>query len=154
MYKNILVAIDGSEPSQLALAEAIRLAKVCGATLHLLHVVDEYLMTPVMEPSYMSSAYYTDTISALRESGRQILERAEAKVRADGLEPQATFVETFGRRVAEFVVDKAKQWPADLIVMGTHGRRGVRRLVMGSDAEWVLRSAPVPVLMVREPGSD
>jgi nucleotide-binding universal stress UspA family protein len=49
------------------------------------------------------------------------------------------------------IVEKAKEWPADLIVMGTHGRRGLSRLVLGSDAEWVLRSTPVPVLMVRGP---
>jgi nucleotide-binding universal stress UspA family protein len=150
MYKNILVAIDGSAPSQLALSEAIRLAKDGGATLNLLHVVDEFVMGPLVEPSYMSSAYYTDTIDALREAGQQTLKQAETKIRAHGLEPQSTFIEASGRRVGEFVVEQAKKWPADLIVMGTHGRRGLRRLILGSDAEWVLRSAPVPVLLVRE----
>lgn len=150
MYKNILVAVDGSAPSQLALTEAVKLTKGCGATLHLVHVVDEYMMGPVMEPSFMSSAYYTDAIDALREAGRETLKQAEAKVRAQGLEPQTSLLEASGRQVAEFVVEKARQWPADLIVMGTHGRRGLRRLLLGSDAEWVVRSAPVPVLLVRE----
>lgn len=152
MYKNILVPVDGSEPSQLALAEAIKLAKGSGATLHLMHVVDEFVVAPAIDTSYLSSSYYADVIAALRDSGREILDRAEARVKQAGVELKSTFIETFGRRVAELVVEKAKEWPADLIVMGTHGRRGLRRLVLGSDAEWVLRSTPVPVLMVR--GSD
>ncbi len=153
MFKHILVPVDGSEPSQLALAEAIKLAKSSGATLNLMHVVDEFVIGPATDASYMSTAYYADVIAALRESGRQILDRAEAAVKQAGVELKSTFVETFGRRVAELVVERATQWPADLIVMGTHGRRGIRRLVMGSDAEWVLRSTPVPVLMVRGPES-
>lgn len=151
MYKKILVPVDGSEPSQLALAEAIKLAKSGGATLHLMHIVDEFVIAPSMDGAYIPSGYYADVIAGLRKSGRTVLDRAEATVRQAGVELKSTFVETFGRRVAELVVEQAKQWPADLIVMGTHGRRGLRRLVMGSDAEWVLRSTPVPVLMVRGP---
>jgi nucleotide-binding universal stress UspA family protein len=59
-------------------------------------------------------------------------------------------IETLGGRTADEIVREAKQWPADLIVLGTHGRRGLKRLAMGSDAEMVLRLAPVPVLMVRD----
>ena len=58
-------------------------------------------------------------------------------------------IESFGGRAAEFIVAQAKKWGADLIVLGTHGRRGVKRLVMGSDAEQVVRTSPVPVLLVR-----
>ena len=59
-------------------------------------------------------------------------------------------VESVGRRVSDCIVAAARQWSADLIVMGTHGRRGMSRLAMGSDAELVVRSTPVPVLMVCE----
>jgi nucleotide-binding universal stress UspA family protein len=59
-------------------------------------------------------------------------------------------VETLGGRVADEIVKQAKEWLADLIVMGTHGRRGLERLAMGSDAELVLRLSPVPVLLVRD----
>ncbi len=151
MYKRILVPIDGSEPSKLALQEAIKVAKGDGSALQLLHVVDEYLIGPALDASYMSSSIYADAIAALQTSGRRILEEAEALVRQAGLQPQSTFLETIGRRAADLIVEKAKEWPADLIVMGTHGRRGLSRLVLGSDAEWVLRSTPVPVLMVRGP---
>lgn len=58
-------------------------------------------------------------------------------------------LESIGGRAADLIVDQAKQWNADLIVMGTHGRRGLRRLALGSDAELVVRSASVPVLLVR-----
>ena len=58
-------------------------------------------------------------------------------------------LESIGAPAADFIVAQAKQWPADLIVMGTHGRRGFARLAMGSDAEYVIRMAPVPVLLLR-----
>jgi nucleotide-binding universal stress UspA family protein len=150
MYKNILVPVDDSEPSQLALNEAIRLAKNSGATLYLLHVIDEFALAP-MDSSYMASAYYADVVAALRDAGQKILDRAEQTARQGGVEFKTGLVETFGRRVAEIVVEQAREWPADIIVMGTHGRRGLRRLVLGSDAEWVLRSTPVPVLLIRGP---
>ena len=152
MYRTILVPVDGSEPSQRALTEAVRLAKHTGAALHLMHIVDEHVMVPAPDTGYMSTAYYADVIAALRDAGRQIIDQAQESVRKSGIEPNVIFVETLGHRVAELVLEKAKELPADLIVMGTHGRRGLRRLVLGSDAEWVLRSSPVPVLMVRGAG--
>ena len=150
MYKNILVPVDGSEASRLALAEAIEFAKTSGGRLQLMHVLDEFVIVPAVDAAYMGSAY-ADSVAALGEYGRQILDDAEAMVKQAGVEVQSAFVETMGHRVAELIIEKARQWPAHLIVMGTHGRRGLRRLVLGSDAEGVLRSTPVPVLMVRGP---
>jgi nucleotide-binding universal stress UspA family protein len=152
MYQRILVPIDGSEPSRLAVQEAIKLAKDGGAQIHLFHVVDEYLVGPTFDASYMTSAIYADAIAAFQAQGRRILDEGAKVLREAGIEPQCTFIETIGRRPADFIIEAARDWPADLIVMGTHGRRGLRRLVLGSDAEWVLRSATVPVLLVR--GSD
>lgn len=151
MYKRILVAFDGSEPSQRALAEAMKLAKEAHAALHVLHIVDEFLVSSTPDASYMSTAYYADAIQALQASGRQILERATQAAAAEGIAIETTLEETIGSRVADLIVAKAKEWQADLIVMGTHGRRGLRRIVLGSDAEWVLRSTPIPVLFVRAP---
>jgi nucleotide-binding universal stress UspA family protein len=70
-------------------------------------------------------------------------------VRDQGIEPQCVLSESIGRQAAHQIIKQAEQWPADLIVMGTHGRRGLHRLLMGSDAEQVLRAASVPVLLVR-----
>jgi len=96
--------------------------------------------------------YYGAIIEGLREGGKQILGDAEKVVRAQGVALESELIETIGGRAAEAIVSQATQWGADLIVMGTSGRRGLRRLALGSDAEMVLRHAPVPVLMVREPG--
>ena len=153
MYQRILVPIDGSDPSRLAIQEAIKLSKDGAAEIQLFHVVDEHLVGPTFDPSYVSSAIYTDAIAAFQAQGRRILDEAAAVLRQAGIEPKCTFIETIGRRPAELIVAAANEWPADLIIMGTHGRRGLRRLVMGSDAEWVLRSTPVPVLMVRGPNT-
>ena len=152
MYQRILLPIDGSEPSRLAIAEAIKLAKAGAAQIQLIHVVDEYLVGPTFDPSYMSSAIYNDAIAAFQAQGRRILDEAAAALRKEGIEPQCTFIETVGRRPADFIIEAARDWRADIIIMGTHGRRGLRRLVLGSDAEWVLREATVPVLMVRGQG--
>lgn len=152
MYRRILVPFDGSEPSQRALREAIKVAKDGGAKLHLLHIVDEFLLGGSYDASYISDAYYADAIAALQTSAKQILQHAEEIARSHGIQPESTLLETIGTRVADHIVQQAKDWRADLVVMGTHGRRGLRRIVLGSDAEWVLRSTPTPVLLVR--GSD
>jgi nucleotide-binding universal stress UspA family protein len=145
MYSRILVPVDGSAPANLALLEAIKLVKCMGGKLCLIHVVDEF----VMDAAYIPSVYYQGMIESLRGVGQAALDGAVATVRQHALEPESVLSETFGRRVADQVVTHAKAWPADLIVMGTHGRRGIRRLLMGSDAELVLRTSPVPVLLVR-----
>jgi nucleotide-binding universal stress UspA family protein len=145
MYRKILVPVDGSPAANLALMEAIKLAKSMGSKLQLLHVVDEF----VMDPGYGSMTYYSQLVESLRELGKKTLQDAEAVVRKHALEPASVLIETTGHRVARHIVEKAREWPADLIVMGTHGRRGIARLVMGSDAELVLRSSPVPVLLIR-----
>jgi nucleotide-binding universal stress UspA family protein len=146
MYTRILVPVDGSGASLKGLNEAIRLAKATGATLKLVHVVNELVMDYSMAPA----VYYEPIIVGLREGGKKVLVEAEAAVRAQGVQLESELIETIGARVSDEVIEVAKQWGAELIVMGTHGRRGLRRLAMGSDAELVLRRSPVPVLLVRE----
>jgi nucleotide-binding universal stress UspA family protein len=146
MYTKILVPIDGSATSLLGLGEAIKLAKSSGATLRIVHVVNEYV---ILDAAYVPSNLYEMMIEPLLEAGRKMLKDAESRVREQGLEPQSALLDTVGGRVADLIVEDARQWPADLIVMGTHGRRGLRRLALGSDAEMVLRTSPVPVLLVR-----
>lgn len=146
MYQRILVPVDGSPTSNRGLAEAIALAKLTGARLRLLHVVDElsFALGASAFPVYTG-----DVIGLLREAGEKILADAKAKVEAAGLGVEAVLRDGFAGRVCDLIVEQAEAWPADLIVIGTHGRRGVDRLFMGSDAELVLRTAPVPVLLVR-----
>jgi nucleotide-binding universal stress UspA family protein len=126
------------------LDEALRLARGTGGKLMLVHVVNELI---VVDPP---AAGYELIMKALRESGAKVLEDAAAHVRRADVPCEQKLIETLGGRAADEIVREAKQWAADLIVLGTHGRRGLKRLAMGSDAELVLRLAPVPVLMVRD----
>lgn len=146
MYQRILVPVDGSAASLLGLQEAIRLAKDQKAALRLLHVVHDFLVAG----GHGAAAYSTMLRQDLRDKGEKILDQAAAVVRAQGLQAETRMVETPGGSVGEMIVAHAQEWPADLLVLGTHGRRGIRRLVLGSDAEIVVRTTPVPVLLVRE----
>jgi nucleotide-binding universal stress UspA family protein len=145
MYSRILVPVDGSATSRKGLDEAITLARLAGARLKLVHVIDEL----VLDSGYGPMAISESVIDAMREGGHKVLEDAVSLARKQLADVESELIETIGRRAADTIVDVAKQWQAELIVMGTHGRRGLRRLVMGSDAEAVLRTSPVPVLMVR-----
>ncbi len=145
MYKRVLVAVDGSPTSNAGLEEALKLAKDQGAAIGLLHVVDELGIVSAPEGLINSGPM----IEALLQGGEQIMKRLAALVRKRGFEPETRIVEAIGTRVADVIVQHAKRWRADIIVMGTHGRRGINRMFMGSDAELVVRTAPVPVLLVR-----
>lgn len=146
MYQRILVPIDGSSTAEKGLSEAIALAKMSGAQIRLLHVVDA--MSVVVGADGFAS-YSAEILPLLREAGNEIVRRARASVEAAGVAVDVMLREVLSGRVADQVVEEAAVWKADLIVIGTHGRRGVRRLILGSDAEQVLRSANVPVLLVR-----
>ncbi len=145
MYKKILVPIDGSSTSNLGIREALKLARDQGAKLRLVHVVDEL----VIMSSPDAVVPVGDIVGVLRDAGRKILDRAAALVHKAGGDAETVLVERFGGRAADSIIAEAKKWRADIIVLGTHGRRGVRRMVLGSDAEEVVRSSPVPVLLVR-----
>jgi len=145
MYRRILVPVDGSATSLRGLDEAIRLAKDQKAEVRLLHVVHDFLTTG----GQGAAVYMTLLRQDLRERGAKILAEAAEVARREGLEVVTKMDETPGGSVGELIVEQAAAWPADLLVLGTHGRRGIRRLLMGSDAEYVVRMTPVPVLLVR-----
>ena len=145
MYTKILVPVDGSATSTLGLEEAIKIAKNQGSKLRLVHVVNEFFFDDV----YGTGLFAGNVIEALQDSGKKILADAEARVRQQGLACETVMLESIGGTAATFILDQAKQWPAELIVMGTHGRRGLVRMTLGSDAEHVVRASPVPVMLVR-----
>ena len=146
MYKRILVAVDGSETSNLALKEAIKLAKDQRAALRLIHVVDETPAYMMVEVPYSINEYQ----KALREAGRKELATCAAKAKAARIKFDTKFVvnENLAQRVCDVINREAKRWPADLVVIGTHGRRGVNHLFLGSVAEGVVRLAAKPVLVI------
>jgi nucleotide-binding universal stress UspA family protein len=145
MYRNILVPVDGSETSLRGLSEAIALGRTQGSVLTLVHIVNEF----VFDYSYSPASYGAGIIDSLRERGRAVLADAAVRVRAQGLEPLTVLLESIGGPAADLIVAQARESQADLIVMGTHGRRGLRRIALGSDAEQVVRMSEVPVLLVR-----
>lgn len=145
-YQHILVPIDGSATATRGLDEAIAFARLTGASVRLLHVIDELVFVSGFETG---TTYAKDVVPRLRQQGEKILAKARAHVAAAGVAVDTILLECFARRTADIVVEQAKAWPADLIVLGTHGRRGIGRVMMGSDAEDIVRSAPVPVLLIR-----
>lgn len=148
VYERILVPVDGSITAAAGMAAAIALAKGTGAKLMLLHVVDEY-------PAFATPGLGTaigPLIESLRECGKRTLAEALSVAKAAGATPESLLVENFGGRVADAIAEQAEGWKADLVVMGTHGRRGVNRALMGSDAELVVRNSPIPVLLVPPSG--
>ena len=145
MYTRILVALDGSKTASYALDTAIRLALDTGAQLQALYVIDLPVIAydvPGYDPSIVRDAYI--------EEGRMIRADADARMARQGVNgtSRSVEVELPAEDVAQCIQQAAADWHADLIVMGTHGRRGVRRLVLGSVAERLLRCACCPVLLV------
>jgi len=145
MYRRILVPVDGSKTAARGLGEAIRLAKNQRARLRLVHVVDKMAIVGVVEAGMDPKP----VLARLARSGRALLERSQRTAKKLGVDAEMAFYKPVTKRVADSILREAKKWRADLIVMGTHGRRGVPRLVLGSDAEQVVRLAEVPVLLVR-----
>jgi nucleotide-binding universal stress UspA family protein len=151
MYQRILVPVDGSPTSNRGVAEAIELARLTGGILRILHVIDQ----PVTSIGFEGFDGTAENILELVEQdGQRIVDKAVTTVRTADLQCDGVMSNSLQGRVCELVVEAARRWEADIIVVGTHGRRGVGRLMLGSDAEQILRLAPVPVLLVRAPASD
>ncbi|OIQ87901.1 putative universal stress protein [mine drainage metagenome] len=146
MYSNILVAIDGSRVSDAALDHAVRLARDQHARLHVIHVVDIMGM-PWADIANVSPM---DMLRLYRQQGEAILGRAMALAKHAGLKATSTLLETeiVGTRVAEMLAHQAEAVSADLVVLGSHGHRGLSRLFLGSVAEGTARLCGSPVLIV------
>lgn len=146
MYKRILIAVDGSQTSVRALNAALRLAHEGEGRVRIIHVVEELIYLA----SYNEFGGHSGEIAtALHEAGVKIVQDALAIADAAGVEADTKLVDHFGARLGESMADEAKHWDADLIVVGTHGRRGIGRMFLGSGAEQVVRLAPVHALVVR-----
>jgi nucleotide-binding universal stress UspA family protein len=144
VYESILVAVDGSNAAERALTEAIALARGLGSTLRLLHVADARVPDESLvyaPPAQLAEDFRVDT--------EAVLPRAVERALAGGVKAEGIVRRDTNRRVAEQILDEASRARSGLIVMGTHGRTGLARVALGSDAESVLREAPVPVLLVR-----
>lgn len=147
MYKRIAVAVDGSDTSTAALNEAVKLAKAMDSTLLLLYVCEEIPVVWNMEG--MTAFPLEDVTQALIESGKQLLQKDKARVTESGIDVETRLVEDYNGRIGAVISHEAEQWLADLLVVGTHGRKGLGHLLLGSVAEGVMRTASMPVLLVR-----
>lgn len=145
-YSKIAVAVDGSSTSDLALQEGIRVASGGGGTILALYVVDNGVMlfdAGFYDPTQIERAYVDSGKKALESAG-QLLGNAGVAFETRLVTEPAVIGD-----IAGSINAAASEWGADLLVIGTHGRRGVRRLVLGSVAEAVIRQSTMPVLLVR-----
>jgi nucleotide-binding universal stress UspA family protein len=148
MYQRILVPVDGSETANGALRTAVALAGEQSAALHVVHVSEE---TPVYVSMDTLPYPPADLMEALRKDGERILTEAlgtakNGRVEVDG---KLLVIDRPGQRISDAIEQEAERWNADLIVVGTHGRRGFRRLLLGSVAENLIRISTKPVLLIR-----
>ncbi len=147
MYKKIMVAIDDSETSRCALAEALHLARTSDAKLYITHVADETLMG-MHGRTFSTSLNIDNAIKAIADAGQKLLD--EAIKDAEGIDAETLLLEARNRRVSETLADKAREVGADLIVIGRHGQRGIAKLILGSVAEQLAKIADASVLLVRK----
>ena len=146
LLKNILVATDFGEPSDAALTYGRDLARSYGSTLHVLHVVE----------SAVASMADAESIGVLLDLQAQIERNARKQMETTVTDEDRTTLHAkpvvlTSAGTAEAIVQYAKDHAVDLIVIGTHGRRALAHVLMGSVAERVVRTAPCPVLTVRHP---
>jgi len=142
MYRYILIALDGSETSRRALEDALKLAREQKAKVLLLNVYE-----PIVRSALHGAI---DLTEAMRQEGEQIVASALETARKAGVETRSQVIDAAGRRVARVIAETAHAEGVDLIVLGTHGRRGLEHLVLGSVAEGVARRAEAPVLLIRK----
>jgi len=143
MHESILVPIDGSQAADAGLAFALDLATALKSRLVLLHVVD-------VEPLFLQSAGdFKEHRDTLREYGNELLAKAAVTAQDRGLAVSYALHETIESNAASIIVAEAISRECCLIVLGTHGRHPLSELLLGRDAELVLRDSAVPVLFVR-----
>lgn len=150
MFGRILVAVDASQTAELALQTAIGLAAAMQARLRIVHAVD--ITNVNIIPEFPTQSEASEVAEEILKDGQEILRGAEATAAAAGLAVETNLIriDTLNQHnISETIANDAEAWPADLIVIGTHGRQGLRRLFLGSVAEGVARVATTPVLLVR-----
>jgi nucleotide-binding universal stress UspA family protein len=147
MYQRILVATDGSTLSKKAVNSAISLASALGAELVALKVVPRYPESYFEGGLSMSHQDVARVEKQWAEDGLAVVQAAKAKAEAEGIKTKAVILKS--DLVAESVIAAAKKHKCDLIVMASHGRRGLKRLLLGSETQHVLAHSPIPVLVLR-----
>jgi nucleotide-binding universal stress UspA family protein len=149
MFKSILVTLDGTPTSNAGLDYAVDLARDQNAKLVGLHVLDDRAILSNLDEGHLPARYVDRMYAGLRKQGEAILAKAKSSAHGAGVDLTPLLAEARGRTVAHAILAQVKKSKADVLVIGTHGRRGLSRLLLGSDAEAVLREASIPVLLVK-----
>ena len=144
-FQHILVPIDGSETAYAAVDQAVQLAKTFNGKITVVQVMT---LDPYIAAEYITAAQTNDLIERARTSIQATLEEAKAKFSAEGLQVEARLLE--GQVIHQEIINAAKETNADLIVIGSHGRTGLKKLFLGSVAQNILGDTGVPVLVVRQ----
>jgi nucleotide-binding universal stress UspA family protein len=148
MYKKILVPLDGSELAECVLPHVESIAKGCGVgSVVFVRALDTYV--PNATYAYIGESLRKEIEENTEKAAREYLDEVAGRVNLNGVEIQKQLITG---RAAESIAEYATKNEADLIAIATHGRSGVSRWAWGSVADRILRSACVPVLMVRAPG--
>ncbi|NMB79738.1 MAG: universal stress protein [Methanomicrobiales archaeon] len=139
LFKKILVATDGSDRNRAAVDEALRLGRECGSEVHAIFVIESSTIE-----SAVSGGVTGDALALMQSEAATAL--ARVKTKAEGVKLETVILEG---KPAAGILDYAKEQNVDLIVVGTQGKKGIERLLLGSVAENIIRSAPCRVLVVK-----
>ncbi|CAD9194609.1 hypothetical protein F994_01784 [Acinetobacter bohemicus ANC 3994] len=145
-YHNILVPVDGSETSHAAVEKAVEFAKAFGSKIT---VVQALVLDPYIAAEYISASQTNDLIERARTSIEESLAAAKAKFNEQGIEVETKLLE--GQVIHREIIRAAEELHADLIIIGSHGRTGFKKLFLGSVAQSLLGESHIPVLIVRQP---
>lgn len=147
MYKRILVATDGSTLSKKAVRNAIDLAAAVGADLVALYVVPRYPVSYFEGGVTISMEDVERTEKQWSEKGQAVVDAVQEAAQAEGIKAKAVVVRS--DLVAESIIAAVKKHKCDLVVMASHGRKGIKRVLLGSETQHVLTHSTVPVLVLR-----
>lgn len=145
-FRRILVPFDDADQAGRALAEAMPIARLAGGEVRLLSVFDEARYVSGFEPA---AVIVDEIVPRARHDLDEALGKAAERLRREGVACSVRVVDAGGTSVASRVIQESEAWGADLLVVGSHVRRGVDRALLGSVAEDIVRGSPVPVLVVR-----
>ena len=147
MYQRILIATDGSPLSDQAVESGLSLASLCKASVVVAKIVPLYARSFMEGGDYMT----LDDVKRIEDqwvhSAQQQLDGVQALAEARGVTAKTTVIKS--DLIAESLIDAAKEHACDLIVMASHGRRGIKRLLLGSETQHVLTHSHIPVLVLR-----
>lgn len=147
MYQRILIATDGSDISRTAVSSAIELASAVGAELVVLNVVPRYPVSYFEGGITISVEDIARTEKQWSDRGQAVVDAVQLEAKAQGVAANAVVVQS--DLVAESIISAAKKHGCDLVVMASHGRKGIKRILLGSETQHVLTHSTVPVLVLR-----